>query len=206
MSSFETKTKKSIQTKQKILSTAKNVFAKKGFHQVKVKDITDSAGLGYGTFYLYFKDKKEVFYALVEQVEDELYTASEGGSDLNLEYERGRSSYRALRKDLKAILKSFLDNQSILKFSKELALIDADFQKKYIAMRERLINRTKNILQKSGLNAVDLDVAAVAIAGMIEATANECAQNHFTDKSHRGSLNIDRALSTLTKLYFKAVS
>ena len=206
MSGQETKTKKSQQTKQKILLVAKNVFAQKGFHQVTVKDITDSAGLGYGTFYLYFKDKKEVFYALVEQVEDELYTASEGGSDLDQEYERGRSSYRALRKDLKAILKSFLDNHSILKFSKELALVDPEFQKKYLAMRERLINRTKNILQKSGLTAVDLDVAAIAISGMIEATANECAQIGFGVDSGRGDLDVEKALPTLTKLYFKAVS
>jgi AcrR family transcriptional regulator len=201
----ETKTQKSKQTKQKILSIAKMVFAQKGFNQSTVRDITQKAGLGYGTFYLYFKDKKEVFYALVEQVEDELYTASEGGSDLEQDYQRGRSSYRALRKDLKAILKSFCDNHSILKFSQELALIDQDFQKKYFAMRERLIDRTKNILKKSGLAAVDLDVAAIAIAGMIEATANECAQIGVLD-GDVSNINIDKALPTLTKLYFKAVS
>jgi hypothetical protein len=73
-------------------------------------------------------------------------------------------------------------------------------------MRERLINRTKNILQKSGLTAVDLDVAAIAISGMIEATANECAQIGFGADSGRGALDVEKALPTLTKLYFKAVS
>jgi hypothetical protein len=52
---------------------------------------------------------------------------------------------------------------------------------------------------------VDLDVAAIAIAGMIEATANECAQIEVLD-GDVSNINIDKALPTLTKLYFKAVS
>ena len=76
------KTEKSKFTKAKILQVAKEVFAQKGFQKTTVKDITNAADLGYGTFYLYFKDKREVFNALVESVEDELYTAADGGSDL----------------------------------------------------------------------------------------------------------------------------
>lgn len=200
----EPKTQKSKHTKARILAIAKDVFEKRGFQKATVKDITSAAGLGYGTFYLYFKDKKEVFIALVEQVEDELFTVAEGGSDLNKDYERGINSYRALRKDLKAILKSFLNNASILKFSKELALLDIEFKKKYDAVRSRLLQRTKRILEKSGLDSVNLDVAAVAISGMIEAVATEWTCKE--DKSSCAHLNEDEVLPTLTKLYFKAVS
>jgi len=41
---------------------------------------------------------------------------------------------------------------------------------------------------------------------MIEATANECAQIGFGADSGRGALDVEKALPTLTKLYFKAVS
>lgn len=199
----EPKTTKSKQTKARILAIAKLVFEKKGFNKATVKDITTAAALGYGTFYLYFKDKKEVFIALIEQVEDELFTVAEGGSDLDKDYERGVSSYRALRKDLKAILKSFRNNASILKFSKELALLDPVFKQKYDAVRSRLIKRTKSILEKSGLDSMNLDIAAVAISGMIEAVATE-----WTNKENPtlNSLSGDDVLPTLTKLYFKAVS
>lgn len=189
------KNQKSQLTKTKILQVAKLIFAEKGFHHARIKDIASRAGLGYGTFYLYFKDKKDVFYALFEQVEEELFTAADGGSDLSKDYNRGFNSYRALRKDLKAILKSFCENDSILKFSKELALIDSVFAEKYASVRKRLIKRTKKILEKSGLKSVDLDVAAIAIAGMIESTASSW------DK-----LDSENILPTLTKLYFKAVS
>lgn len=205
MSVVELKTDKSKQTKAKILKMAKEVFANRGFHKTKVKDITDAAELGYGTFYLYFKDKKDIFYALVEQVEDDLYTAADGGSDLDREYEKGINSYRALRKDLRSIFMSFRDNAGILRFSQELSFIDPSFKKKYDAMRSRLINRTKQILQKSTLENVDYDVAAVAIAGMIESVANEW--NNPEELSVIGiEKQLDSILPTVTKLYFKAVS
>lgn len=187
------KTSKSKQTQAKILEIARLVFARQGYHKTTVKDITQAAGLGYGTFYLYFKDKKDVFNALLEQVEDELYTASQGGSDLLKDYPKGRTSYRALREDLKAILTSFERNSSILKFSKELSYTDPEFNAKYEAMRNRLIKRTKQILQKSGLTSLNLDVAAIAISGMIEAVASEAIPK-------------EDLLPTITKLYFKAVS
>lgn len=198
------KTEKSKQTKAKILVIAKKVFEKKGFQKATVKDITSAAELGYGTFYLYFNDKKEVFNALVEQVEGELYTAADGGSDLNKNYARGVSSYRALRKDLKSILKSFYENRSILRFSRELAFSDREFKKKYNSMKSRLIKRTKQILKKSGLDGVNLDVAAVGIAGMIETVAVEWTSEDT--ENIQPELSIDKILPTLTKLYFKAVS
>lgn len=199
------KTEKSKQTKAKILFIAKQVFANKGFHKTTVKDITSAAELGYGTFYLYFKDKKEVFHALVDQVEGELYTAAEGGSDLNQVYQRGVNSYRALRKDLRAILKSFKENRNILKFSRELAMFDAEFKEKYESMRSRLLNRTKQVLEKSGLTGVNLNIAAIGIAGMIESIATEWTRED--DQSQIASdMDLEEVLPTITKLYFKAVS
>jgi len=203
--SSPTKTSKSQATKSRILFVAKQVFANKGFNHTTIKDITQAAGLGYGTFYLYFKDKKEVFYALVEQVEDELYSAADGGADLEQDYPRGVSSYRALRNDLKALLESFQHNGSIIKFSQELSLTDAEFSLHYQKMRAKLIGRTKQILEKSGLSGVNLDIAAIALAGMIESSANELI-NPQSSLLNNTKYNIDEILPTLTKLYFKAVS
>lgn len=199
------KTEKSKYTKAKILQQAKEIFARKGFQKATVRDITNAAELGYGTFYLYFKDKKEVFNALLEQVEDELYTAADGGSDLQKDYSLGRASYRALRKDLRSIYLSFYENRSILKFSKELSFIDRDFKKKYSAMKARLVNRTKQILEKSGVRNMNLDIAAVAIAGMIEAAATEWTSSE-TSSLIDSELNADELLPTITKIYFKIVS
>lgn len=55
-------------TKQKILEAAKKVFSEKGYNAAGVSDIIESAGVARGTFYLYFKSKRDVFSALIEHI------------------------------------------------------------------------------------------------------------------------------------------
>jgi AcrR family transcriptional regulator len=201
MSDIKNKSKKAKLTEERLLSAAKKVFQEKGFHRSSVRDISKEASLGHGTFYLYFKDKKDVFYALIKQVENELFTVSVGsGLDLDQDYERGRNSYRALRQDLKAVFRSFMENASVIKFSKELALTDKSFSIKYRELRERLIKRTEQILLKSKLKNLDLHIAAIAITGMIEAVAEASLDQGDSD------LDMEALVPTVTKLYFKAVS
>ena len=51
-----------------ILECAKRVFAEKGFHAANVSHICAAAGIGRGTLYLYFANKKAVFTAIVREV------------------------------------------------------------------------------------------------------------------------------------------
>ena len=197
------KTEKSRKTYQNILDSAKEVFVEKGFNQVSVKDIALQAGLGHGTFYLYFSDKKDVFYKLLEQVEDDLYTAFQGGVDLNMDYS-GISAYRALRTDISALFESFKRNYDIIRLSKELASLDPLFAEKYYQIRLRLIERTERIIEKSPLEKhVDSKIAAVAISGMIESTAEEWLNQV---NPHHIKMDFDKLLSTISKMYFKLVS
>lgn len=52
-----------------IFETASRVFAEKGYHQASVKDITDTAQISVGTFYLYFKNKEDLFEKLYDEME-----------------------------------------------------------------------------------------------------------------------------------------
>jgi len=49
---------------QKILEAAKELFFSKGYYGVTVEMITDKAGVSTGTFYLYYKNKIEIYKAL----------------------------------------------------------------------------------------------------------------------------------------------
>ncbi|HAU32409.1 MAG: Transcriptional regulator [Desulfotomaculum sp. 46_296] len=44
-----------------ILSAALTVFIEKGFSNSSIKDIANTAGVGKGTIYEYFKNKNELF-------------------------------------------------------------------------------------------------------------------------------------------------
>lgn len=49
------------QKRYDILSSARILFRKNGFHNTKMEDIAQTAGVGKGTLYEYFKNKQEIF-------------------------------------------------------------------------------------------------------------------------------------------------
>ncbi len=52
-------------TRRRLLEAAEEIFAELGYHDASIVKITEAAGVGQGTFYLYFSSKKEVFDELV---------------------------------------------------------------------------------------------------------------------------------------------
>jgi AcrR family transcriptional regulator len=58
--------KKKLKQKN-IVDAALDLFLEKGYHACRIEDIVALAGVGKGTFYLYFKNKEELVESLVEQ-------------------------------------------------------------------------------------------------------------------------------------------
>ena len=50
-----------------ILDAACRVFRKKGFHQARITDIAQAAGISYGLVYHYFKSKSDLFDAILKE-------------------------------------------------------------------------------------------------------------------------------------------
>jgi AcrR family transcriptional regulator len=53
--------------RQQILTVAREVFARRGYHAAKIDEIVASAGIARGTFYLYFEDKRTIFEEIVDR-------------------------------------------------------------------------------------------------------------------------------------------
>ena len=53
--------------RQRILESAVQTFARKGFYNTKVSEIAKSAGVADGTIYLYFKNKDDILVSLFEE-------------------------------------------------------------------------------------------------------------------------------------------
>ena len=62
-------------TRQKLLRAAESLFGSRGFHGTSIVEITRSAGVAQGTFYLYFQSKEEIFGQLVRYLSGELRRA-----------------------------------------------------------------------------------------------------------------------------------
>ncbi len=59
------KTERGERTISRIIDSAEQLFYANGYHGTSIKDITSNAGVGLGTFYLYFKDKKSLYIHLL---------------------------------------------------------------------------------------------------------------------------------------------
>ncbi len=56
------------ENREKILDTAIKLFSEKGYENTKVSDITEALRMGKGTFYVYFKNKREVFVECIDRL------------------------------------------------------------------------------------------------------------------------------------------
>ena len=56
-----------VETKAKILESAKNEFLEKGFINASLRTIASNAGVTTGAMYRHFKDKDALFCALVDE-------------------------------------------------------------------------------------------------------------------------------------------
>jgi len=61
-------------TQSQLLEAARRVFAERGYQATSVAAITDAASTAHGTFYLYFRNKEDVFAQLMATAMDELYS------------------------------------------------------------------------------------------------------------------------------------
>src|SRR3954471_9218534 len=62
-----------VDTKDLLLEAARGVFDERGYNASTVGAITERANTAHGTFYLYFKNKEDVFGEVITGIAAELY-------------------------------------------------------------------------------------------------------------------------------------
>lgn len=83
-------------TRRKLLAAAELEFGEKGFYASSVSSITKRAGVGQGTFYLYFPSKEDTLRELVRHMGRELrYTLAEAAKNARDRLEAEHLGFRA---------------------------------------------------------------------------------------------------------------
>ena len=153
--------------RKQILKTAASIFAQKGYHQTAVKDITDSAGISVGTFYLYFKNKEDLF----EKLYDEIWRYLSNLSDYAHEKDNCASPNMFARVIASTLwgYQKFKDLTKILMI--EAVGLNPSFEEKYAEiMRKSVSDIESNFEPKKErglIYAPDIKVAATAYIGAI---------------------------------------
>src|SRR5215211_8487011 len=87
-------------TRRALLGAARGLFAEGGYHATAAGEVVGRAGLTRGALYHHFEDKKDLFRAVVEEVEVEVdevvFADSRGGlEETSSEWGAFRAGHRA---------------------------------------------------------------------------------------------------------------
>ena len=157
----------SVNTKEKILQSAIEIFSEKGFVKTKVSDIVSNAGLSQGTFYTYFKSKDECFIELLTYLHQSTLRQME---ELIEYYQEGSLIIELMEFFIKKILnhkplvKIFLYES--LSYSNSFYLLHYDFKRNFIKIFEKAIVKSK-------LKIENLEVKLLILSGTIREIMDE---------------------------------
>jgi AcrR family transcriptional regulator len=163
---------------RQILQCAKRVFAERGFHAANVSHICKAAGIGRGTLYLYFANKRAVLTAILRETLDRVRALMERQSAEVVSYAPPEKitrnaaieySARQLREVLGVV---FEDEATLRILLREAVGLDVDVEKLLSEIDEALIGIVERSLiaaQQAGfVRPLDARAVATMVVGGVE--------------------------------------
>ncbi|RME90833.1 MAG: TetR/AcrR family transcriptional regulator [Candidatus Hydrogenedentota bacterium] len=157
--------------RKKILQAARKVFIEKGYHSTSISDIIRQTDLARGTFYLYFRDKQEIFDELVNELFQAI-TRHVNMLDLD-KLESEQDLYHNLEITVQHLFDTLMKHREIAHIVLSTPFgTDSDFDKKIEAHHEMLFQVAtvifRKAVEKGILNADPVLLSHLVLGGMKE--------------------------------------
>jgi AcrR family transcriptional regulator len=190
---------------EQILRAARDVFARRGYHQATIDDIVLQAGVARGTFYLYFGDKRTVFSALTDRFAAQI----SGAIQRIVTDDPARPVAEQVRDNIRVILRTCLIERAMTKILfTDAPGIDPEFDRKLATFYDTVVQLLiESLRDGQALGIVDegeprvlayLTIGALkellyqaVTLGFAEETAEVLTQQMYGFLS-RGYLRVDR--------------
>lgn len=166
---------------RQILDCAKRVFADRGFHAASISDICEAAGIGRGTLYLYFANKRAVLTAILRETLDRVRALMERQSAEQAPYPPPERVTRAqaiafTARQLREVLEvAFADGDTLRIVLREAVGLDVDVEKllgEIDATLIAILERDIVVAQRAGyLRELDARAVATMVVGGVEKLA-----------------------------------
>ncbi len=185
-----------MESRRRLMAAARRLFAERGYHATRPQDIARAAGLGHGTFYLYFEDKRDCFLAFVEEARQELAAATEARL----------AGLAGLEERIRATLETSWDyaerNPGVLGAAlTDLSVIAAEAAPEATLMRHWGAHWAAEIRGGAGAGTIrddyDAEIIGHAIIGLITNAATY---------GHRAGRERDALTENLTKFMLRALA
>lgn len=187
-------------TRARLLESARVAFHGVGWSRARVEDVCRSAGVGHGTFYAYYANKAAILEALVRRHAAALCALLEAPWD-------SADAHSDVRADVRRVIAGFVAVSERDRDIREIWLAAAPSEPSLRALvdevREQFIARIHDYLARAveagrARAGLDVDVAATALAGMVE-------QSVALSWTGCGLAVGDRLIDGLTDLWAHAV-
>lgn len=152
-------------TRAKILDAAEEVFGRLGYHSASVVEITRQAGVGLGTFYLYFPSKLEMYRTLLRSRQEDFIRAAREATS-------GAGDYREIiRGAFRAFFGWISERPAVMRLLREAEFVDPGLiVSLYEAPAEEYRSRLGRAMELGYISRTDPAVLAWCLMGMTEFT------------------------------------
>ncbi len=162
---------RSVETKKRIEDAAFELFSLKGIHGTNSREIADKAGVSIGSFYSYFKDKKQLLLTILENFLTMGYTLI--WKDLRT-MDLDDLSPSDIRSVLANVFKAFDIAPTFLSQTHALRYSDPDINRIFERGRQRELTQIMKLFQanESRLRLRDPYAAAIIFHNAVEQVAH----------------------------------
>jgi AcrR family transcriptional regulator len=148
-------------TRRKLLRAAESLFGGSGFHGTAVGDITRAAGVGHGTFYLYFGSKEDIFRDLVRYLSHELR------GTLRSAVEGLTSRAEVEEKGVRTFLKFVREHRDLYRIVLEAEVVAPEMHRWYYErLAEGYAAGLRAAMDAGEIDRVDAETLAYSLMGM----------------------------------------
>jgi AcrR family transcriptional regulator len=191
------------ETRAKLLAAARQAFADLGYGKARVEDVVARAGVGHGTFYAYFPNKRAALAALIhENAATIVDLASQPWGSPYPNTPSGNQVRAILVKVIGGLADLYDADADLVALWTEASMHDPELGRVLDDVRRQFVGRIARNIERAaaqGLTrAVDTHTAATALAAMAEQTL-------FLRSVRGEALDRDTTVQTLADLWYHAL-
>jgi AcrR family transcriptional regulator len=152
-----------LNTRRRLLDAAERVFGELGYLDASIVKITEAAGVGQGTFYLYFDSKRAIFDELVRDLNQRVRHSMKEGSS------RGKTRLEAELLGFQAYFRFTADHPALYRIIRQAEFVSPEMlHYHYDKLSEGYIAALREASQSGEIATLDPEVAAWALMGLGE--------------------------------------
>jgi AcrR family transcriptional regulator len=168
--------RRALDRRKHIMAVASKVFAEKGYYATTISDIATAAGIAKGTVYWYFKNKRSIMIAILDDISAEI------GETFGGILQAAPNGLEAVLRCVEPALR-LLDKHGpiYLMYFMEIGSTDHTIQEKYRKIYRVVHAGTKHAIKRGMaegiIREVNPDLAAFAVMGLVERVSETSVQS-----------------------------